>query len=194
MTRADVTAVTVWQATLPVPGRVIPSEPYARGGDPGRRAHLRGDRLRRLPRAGAAAVELGLVLYRAQPVQPARQPAGRRGADDEGQPQRRTLPGPRLRDDRNGITWVPAYTDMKLHDITSGPDDPNRETLNMHFAPGSDEFFAGNCRFLTKRLWGVGNTAPYFHHGKFTTMRQAILAHAGEAQAQARRLPRPVRL
>ena len=27
MTRADVTAVSVWQATLPVPGRVIPRDP-----------------------------------------------------------------------------------------------------------------------------------------------------------------------
>jgi len=25
---------------------------------------------------------------------------------------------------------------------------------------------------------------PYFHHGKFTTMREAILAHAGEALAE----------
>ena len=23
---------------------------------------------------------------------------------------------------------------------------------------------------------------PYFHHGKFTTLREAILAHAGEAE------------
>ena len=53
------------------------------------------------------------------------------------------LPGPRLRDDANGITWVPAYTDMKLHDITSGPDDPNRESLDMHSAPAQPEFFGG---------------------------------------------------
>jgi cytochrome c peroxidase len=36
---------------------------------------------------------------------------------------------------------------------------------------------------LTKKLWGAANEAPYFHHGKYTTMRQAIEAHAGEAQA-----------
>jgi hypothetical protein len=29
----------------------------------------------------------------------------------------------------------------------------------------------------------VGNGQPYFHHGKFVTLREAILAHAGEAQA-----------
>jgi len=47
------------------------------------------------------------------------------------------------------------------------------------------DFFAGNGRFLTKRLWGVGNTQPYYHHGKYTTLRDAILAHAGEAQASS---------
>ena len=92
-------------------------------------------------------------------------------------------PRPRLKDGPDGITWVPAFTDFKLHDITSGPDDPNREALDMHFPPSSPEFFAGNARFLTRRLWGVGNSRPYCHHGKFTTLREAILAHAGEAQA-----------
>jgi hypothetical protein len=96
----------------------------------------------------------------------------------------KVLPSPRLEaDKRTGITWVPAFTDLKLHDITYGADDPNRETLNMHFAAGSVEFFAGNGRFLTKKLWGAANEPPYFHHGKYTTMREAILAHYGEADA-----------
>ena len=30
-------------------------------------------------------------------------------------------------------------------------------------------------------MWGAANEPPYFHHGLFTTMRQAVLAHAGEA-------------
>jgi len=34
-----------------------------------------------------------------------------------------------------------------------------------------------------RRLWGIGNSGPYFHHGKFTTMREAIEAHSGEALA-----------
>ena len=46
---------------------------------------------------------------------------------------------------------------------------------------GSDEFFAGNTRFLTRRLWDVGKKPNYFHHGKFTTLRQAIENHFGEA-------------
>jgi hypothetical protein len=93
------------------------------------------------------------------------------------------LPGLRLPTERQrgGIVWVPAFTDMKLHDITDGQDDPNVEPLNMHFPGTSAAFHAGNSHFLTKKLWGAANEMPFFHHGRYTTMRQAIEAHAGEA-------------
>src|SRR5207244_5185942 len=70
-------------------------------------------------------------------------------------------------------------------DITSSGGDTNREPLDMNQAPGSAGFFAGNGKFVTRKLWGTANEPPFFHHGKFTTLRQAVLAHAGEAQAQA---------
>jgi CxxC motif-containing protein (DUF1111 family) len=54
----------------------------------------------------------------------------------------------------------------------------------MQHPPGSEEFFGGNRKFLTKKLWGAANEPPFFHHGKFTTLREAVLAHAGEAFAQ----------
>ena len=81
------------------------------------------------------------------------------------------------------MLYVPAFTDLKLHDICSGPNDPNAEPLDMHAATGSADFFAGNRRFLTKKLWGAGNEPPFFHHGRFTTLRESVLAHSGEALA-----------
>ncbi|MGH6892099.1 MAG: di-heme oxidoredictase family protein, partial [Dongiaceae bacterium] len=30
-------------------------------------------------------------------------------------------------------------------------------------------------------LWGAANEPPFFHHGQFTTLREAVLAHGGEA-------------
>jgi CxxC motif-containing protein (DUF1111 family) len=81
----------------------------------------------------------------------------------------------------DAVVWVPAYTDLKLHDITSGPEDVNAEPLDMNFGTWSVDFGKGNQKFLTKRLWGAANEPPYFHHGLYTTMREAILAHAGEA-------------
>lgn len=69
---------------------------------------------------------------------------------------------------------VPAFTDLKLHDICSGPEDPNAEPLDMQHPPGSEEFFGGNRKFLTKKLWRAANEPPFFHHGKFTTLREAV--------------------
>jgi di-heme oxidoreductase (putative peroxidase) len=94
----------------------------------------------------------------------------------------RFLPHPRLTPIK-GLVNVPAYTDFKLHDICTGPNDPNAETINQNQPAGSPSFFAGNRYFLTKRLWNVGSSPNHFHHGKFTTIRESIMAHAGEAQA-----------
>jgi len=80
------------------------------------------------------------------------------------------LPGPRLAAPAGEAPLaVPAYTDFKLHDI--GQLEGTAESRS-------------DGRFLTRRLWGAGNQPPYFHHGLFTTMRRAILEHAGEALSQ----------
>jgi hypothetical protein len=93
------------------------------------------------------------------------------------------LPPPRLTP-WHGVVMVPAFTDLKLHDITTGRrDDPNREALDMNQPPGTPGFFAGNSRFLTRKLWGTANEPPFFHHGMYTTLRQAVKAHDGEARA-----------
>ncbi len=39
--------------------------------------------------------------------------------------------------------------------------------------------------FVTARLWGLADTAPYMHDGRALTIREAILAHGGEAAAAA---------
>ena len=95
-----------------------------------------------------------------------------------------TLPLPRLHDHR-GVVMVAAYTDLKVHDITTGPGDSNCEPLDQNQPAGSPGFFAGNCKFITRKLWGFYNQGGAFmHHGKFTTAREAIEAHNGEALAQ----------
>jgi len=92
------------------------------------------------------------------------------------------LPAPRLMPTEGQPTiYVPAYTDFKLHDITDPSDESAQEPLDLNQPPASKRFIAGNRRFLTRRLWGVGNQPPYWHDGRFTTMREAVLAHAGEA-------------
>jgi hypothetical protein len=42
-------------------------------------------------------------------------------------------------------------------------------------------------QFITRKLWDVGNTAPFGHRGDLTTITEAILHHAGEARPQRER-------
>ena len=68
---------------------------------------------------------------------------------------------------------VPPYTDLKLHDITTGlAGDPNTEALDMNQPPGSPGFVAGNAKFLTSELWRQRQRTAFFHQGLFTTLRQ----------------------
>jgi len=180
LTRADITAVSIFQATLAVPGQLIPSDPEIED------AVFLGEKLFR--RIGCASCHKPSLRINGNEWYSEPNPFNPPGNLLPGQAPEIAVdlsdPGldpPRL-ESAGRFTAVPAYTDMKLHDITTGPDDPNCEPLDMHFPPGSDEFFHGNCRFLTSRLWGVASSGPYFHHGKYSTMREAIEAHAGEAE------------
>lgn len=182
LTRADVTAATVWQAQLPVPGRVIPNDRAIEAA-----IELGESKFEEIGCASCHVPKLplsinGHIYSEPNPFNPAgnlqmgQAPIFKLNLNDD------KLAQPRLSKSRDGLTWVPAYTDLKLHDITSGPLDPNRETINQHAAPGSLQFFAGNSRFVTRKLWGIANEPPYFHHGQYTTLRQAIEAHHGEAE------------
>jgi hypothetical protein len=182
MTRADVTAISIYQAAMAPPGRVIPNDPEIE------KAVLDGEKtFSRIGCAGCHMPSLPLTKQNwtysePNPFNPAMNL--RRGdtkdvAFDLGSG---ALPQPRLRPGTNPeVIEVAAYTDFKLHDITDPNDPEAAEPLDMNQTVWSSKFSQGNRRFLTRRLWGCANQPPYFHNGIFTTLRQAILAHAGEA-------------
>jgi hypothetical protein len=184
LTRADITAVTLFQAVMAVPGRVIPNDARIEA------AVRQGER--QFDAIGCSSCHMpSLPLdrngWRFSEPNPFN-PAGNLRPGDAPEVvidlTRQDLPQPRLVPGAGGIVEVPAYTDMKVHDLCDGTDDPGREPLDMNQPAGSNAFFAGNCRFITRRLWGAASTPPYFHHGQFTTLREAILAHGGDAAAQ----------
>jgi len=184
LTRADITAVAVFQAVMAVPGRVIPNDPEIE------RAVAVGERV--FDRIGCGACHMPrLTLSKSSwtytepnpynPVQNLRAGEARTIGVNLIDPR---LPQPRLSASKRdpGVIDVPAYTDFKLHDICS-PDSQGYESLDQNQPAWSPRFRQSNRRFLTKRLWGVGNEPPFFHHGLFTTLRQSVLAHHGEAES-----------
>jgi len=206
LTVADLTAVSLFQATMAVPGRVIPNDPAVE------RAILLGEAV--FKQIGCASCHATLPLTSDNnpglPGQPGWiyfEPSPYNPATGSNAPNLRlgpvnypatapalavdltseALPLPRLRP-RHGEVMVEVYSDLKLHDIsaTSKPKtDPECEPLDQNQPAGSPGFFAGNCKFITRKLWGFYNQGGAFmHHGKFTTAREAVEAHNGEALSQ----------
>ena len=209
LTTADLTAVSVYQATLAVPGRVIPNDRAVE------RANLSGEAV--FNKIGCATCHAtlplsengnpglpgkpGWIYFEPNPYNPV---TGPNSPNLQLGPTNypitapaltvdltsNTLPLPRLRAHR-GVVMVEAYTDLKLHDIsaTSKPEtDPECEPLDQNQPAGSPGFFAGNCKFITRKLWGFYNQGGAFmHHGKFTTARETVEAHHGEAEDSRRK-------
>jgi hypothetical protein len=206
LTTADLTAVSIFQATLPVPGRVIPNDPAIE------HANLVGEAV--FDQIGCATCHASLSLssnsnpgFPGQPGWIYFEPNPYNPATGPNSPNLRLgptnypvtapalpvdltspmLPLPRLRA-HNGSVLVTAYTDLKLHDISATSDpatDPECEPLDQNQPAGSPAFFKGNCKFITRKLWGFYNQGGAFmHHGKFTTAREAVEAHSGEALSQ----------
>ncbi|MFT7668253.1 MAG: hypothetical protein ACI8X5_000943 [Planctomycetota bacterium] len=63
---------------------------------------------------------------------------------------------------------VGLFSDLKRHEMGAG--------LAESFGSSLDS------EFITARLWGIADTAPYLHDGRATTLTEAILKHGGEAQ------------
>jgi cytochrome c peroxidase len=185
LTRADMTAISVWQAGLQVPGRVIPRDPEIE------RAVLIGERT--FGRIGCAACHVprlpldkqGWIFSEPNPFNVAGNLRSGDAPELKVDLSSDELPAPRLRPVDNTV-WVEAFTDFKLHDLCE-PGESERERLDMNQSQwNATRLHGGNCRFLTKRLWGAANEPPFFHHGLFTTLRQSVLGHDGEARDSRR--------
>ncbi len=72
---------------------------------------------------------------------------------------------------RVGGVRVPMYSDLKRHHMG--------DSLAEHTGDPLDPYF------ITPRLWGIADTAPYLHDGRALTLRDAIESHDGEGLAAA---------
>lgn len=190
LTTGDITACTLFQAALPVPGRLWPRSPRRR------QAAERGEAL--FAESGCTTCHIpALALEEARFTEPGPyNPFGNLKAKD-GVAQvafdlTREGPRPRLERRPGGGAVVRAFSDLKRHDLC---DPEHLHFANERLAQGSLIGFAKATEFtvppaprprrefLTRRLWDAGNSAPYGHRGDLTTLTAAIAAHGGEAAA-----------
>jgi hypothetical protein len=192
LTTADITALSGYMARYPAPGRVIPNDKVIE------QAVKRGEfKFQEIGCVDCHIPQLPLHDPFFSEPSPFNNPDGNLDLDDpyvgahgifefDLNDPKQPVAFPRLKANKNGVTMVPAFTDLKLHDITDHalvwPADPDEDPLNGHLNP---PVLGRNSFFLTKKLWGFANEPPYYHHGRFMTIREAIEAHKGDASVQA---------
>lgn len=178
LTVGDITAATIFQAAMNIPGRVFPDDPVRRA------AAQRGEEL--FAEIGCADCHRPTLVLRSRLFSEPNpfNPAGNLRLSDVSQAfsfdLTSDIPQPRLEAIQNGGAVVRAFTDLKRHVIC--------DDLDQFF--GNERLVQGGVpttQFLTRKLWDVGNTAPYGHRGDLTTITEAILHHAGEARPQRER-------
>ena len=178
----DITATTVWQASLSVPQQVMPKRH-----DDQVRIH-RGEKLfADIGCAGCHKPALNLhsaVFSEPNPLNP---PGTWKDTTQSfSWDMTKKGPSPRLRGNRDGSVTVRAYTDLKRHNLCDDKTlrDPIRFYCNEKLAqdrPDQDGH-PGAEYFITRKLWDVGSSAPYGHRGDITTITKAILYHGGEGR------------
>jgi hypothetical protein len=174
----DVTAATIFQVAMNIPGRVIADDPNRRA------AAGRGET--RFAQLGCAdchkpALTLNSRLF-SEP-NPFNPPGNLRVGDVQHLVTfdlTSDIAKPRLERSEAGGATVRAFTDLKRH-VICDDGDPFfcNERLVQNGVPID--------QFITRKLWDGGNKGHYGHRGDLTTLTEAILHHAGEARGQRER-------
>ena len=198
LTPGDVTALTLYQASLPPPRQILPEDPAFRT------AIQRGEAL--FTEIGCTSCHVSeLILDRFEFTEPG-------PINGEGTLKESLVDAPVVLD-LSQLPWfsdlerteaggaiVRAFTDFKRHTIADEEtphfaNEALRQGFRLQPRPGAEsdrararmrggfsQDFVATDEFLTRRLWASGNTSPYGHRADLTTLNEAILAHGGEAR------------
>jgi len=178
LTVGDITAATIFQVAMNIPGRVIPSD------DARRAAAQRGES--RFAEIGCTDCHKPALTLNSRFFSEPNpfNPAGNLRIHDVRQlvtfDLTKSIPKPRLERSGDNGAIVRAFTDLKRHVICDEQDPFFRNERLVQGGVPVDQF-------ITRKLWDVGNTAPYGHRGDLTTITEAILHHAGEGRPQRER-------
>ncbi|TDG11370.1 hypothetical protein E2F43_18460 [Seongchinamella unica] len=183
LTIGDITALSLWQAQLGVPSQVLPKSSV------GKASVRHGATV--FEDIGCAAChtpELTLnsrLFSEPNPFNPPGTCSDPIACPEYVYDMTSQGEGPLLEKRPEGKAVVRAYTDLKRHNLCDEPGPGAiRHFCNETLAQGrpDQDGKPGSEFFLTRKLWDVGNSAPYGHRGDLTTITEAILAHGGEGR------------
>lgn len=170
----DVSALVAWQATLPVPVRMVPEiAGWAEAAERGEAnfadfgcasCHRPALPLQSLSFADPGPFDLAGTLND-------RQVSNKAIYDIALLDWAASLPR-----DEQGRVLVPLFGDLKRYVMTDNEIDAlGNELLSQRFVDRNI--------FQTAELWGVGSTQPYGHRNDFSSLHDIILAHGGAGRA-----------
>lgn len=173
LTDADISALVLWQATLPPPIRQTPeNEAWRKAAIEGEESmiafgcvecHRKALPLKSLSFADPGPSASAVTLNTAQVKRPALY-------DLSLLDWAKTLPR-----NEKGEILVPLFGDLKRHKMTD-------RSVNALGNELLSQDFIDRTIFITAELWGVGSTAPYGHRNDMTTLDEIIRAHGGDAR------------
>ncbi|HXZ81814.1 MAG TPA: hypothetical protein VEG30_17940 [Terriglobales bacterium] len=184
LTVGDVTAVTVFEAALPVPRRTVPHSAQEL------REVLRGEQL--FSQIGCASCHVPALPLRSTIYC---EPNARNQEGDFRDTSQSFCFDLRKTSGLVG-KWVPAFTDLKRHTICDPTHDFDPVTnhycddVPISQTPATDKTNAGPTgvtdrppyyQFMTAKLWDTGNSGPWGHRNDLDTIYEAISRHGGEA-------------
>ncbi len=185
LTIGDVTAVSIWQAQLSVPVQVLPEDPATR-----KQVRIGEGVFEEIGCASCHVPEMSLASRDFVEPNPYNPPgtcaSASQGCPDYSFDMTEDGDFPQLERGPRGTAIVRAYTDLKRHNLCDDAGSPGaiRWFCNEQLAQGrpDQDGKPGTEFFLTRKLWDVGNTAPYGHRGDLSTITEAILMHGGEGR------------
>ena len=183
LTIGDMTAASIYQAALGTPRQVMPRDPQKR------ESVVKGREV--FETIGCASCHTPKMVLESRMFSEPNpyNPPGTFADTSEVYSFDMTKHGeyPRLKRHGKHGAVVEAYTDLKRHNLCDPETQPDairfycNEQLDQN-RPEQDGR-PGREFFLTRKLWDVGNSAPYGHGGNITTITEAILFHGGEGRS-----------
>ena len=179
ITAGDITALTLFQATLPMPSKSIPKT------DIERTAAIKGEKL--FSQIGCNYCHISelplsnLVFTEPSPYNP----PGVLSEEMVTNPFKIDLATLnnhiKLKKNDKGEFLIPVFTDLKRHNMgTTLTEVKAHPRARQTQIPSIQELGVEPEMWLTKKLWGLNSEPPFLHHGRATLLSEAIIMHDGE--------------